>query len=461
MLRAILLVGIATSAAGAQGAPGSIVGSVVDSLHVRTLSGGSVVLTQQGTPTGTAAAVVAVPTTADGLFSVDSLPAGRYAAALAVPELDSLGIALAPLAVDVVSGRPTRVTIALPSLTTVTGQSCPTGSVALKRGMIVGRVLDGSTGQPLAGARVVVQWTDVWFDQAKGIRQAVRVRYSAATKGGVFRVCDVPTILTLLTQAQVGERSSPAVDLQLGPSGIARQDFTVASESAAPQSATLVGKVRNADGQLLPNVDVAVLATPAIGRTTAAGEFKFDHLPTGTLTVEARQIGYLPERVPIRLVADSARTVTITLARRTEVLDSIIVYAKKKYDLSEIKGFDDRRHHLHGTFLDSAQIADRVPVEATDVLRDIPGIELDWTGSDYVITSTRGTKSATQTCSPTLYVDNINVQDINWVEPADMKAVEVYASPIDAPAEFAKGRGSACGIVVIWTRPGGTGATSK
>ncbi len=458
--RAILAGAIATSTAVAQGRPaGSIVGSVTDSLHLRSLSGGSVVFSQQGAPAGSATTVRAVPTTPAGLFTADSLPPGPYLAALSVPELDSLGIALAPQPVDVASGHPTSVTIVLPSLATVTAQSCPTGTVAPKRGMMVGRVLDGGTGKPLVGARVVVQWVDVWFDKAKGIRQATRVRYSATAAGGVYRVCDVPSVLTLITQAQSGERTSPPVDLQLGPSGLARQDFTVGSQAqpGAPQTATLAGSVRNGDGQPLPNVEVSVLGTPSTTRTTVDGKFQLDHLPAGTLTVEARRIGYLPNRTPIQLVPDSARTTAITLVRRAAMLDSVVVYARKRYALSDIPGFNYRKEHYHGTFLDSAAIASRVPVEAIDVVRGVPGIEVDWTGSDYVITSTRGTHSASSnTCQPILFVDRVQVPDINWVQPSDIKAVEVYATPLDAPAEFVRGAGSSCGIVLIWTRPGGS-----
>jgi hypothetical protein len=459
VMRAILAVGIATSAAAAQGTPvGSVAGSVVDSLHLRSLGGGSVVLTQQSAPAGSPAKVLAVATTPEGLFSADSLPPGRYLAVLSVPELDSLGIALAPQPVDVAPGHPTPVAIALPSLATVTAQSCPTGAVGPKRGMMVGRVLDGNTGQPLVGAQVVVQWIDVWFDKTKGIRQATRVRYSATAAGGVYRVCDLPSILTLITQAQAAERTSPPLDLQLGPTGLARQDFTVGTQTGGPATASLSGTVRNSDGRALANVEVSVLGTKATTRTTADGKFTLDHLPAGTLTVEAKQIGYLPHRTPVQLASDSVRTAAITMSRRAATLDSVLVYAKKRYALSDIPGFKYRKEHLHGTFLDSATIASRVPVVATDVIRDVPGIELDWTGSDYVITSTRGTHSATETCSPTIWVDNVQVQDINWVQPVDIKAVEVYTSPLDAPTEFVRGSAS-CGLILIWTQRGGSGNT--
>jgi hypothetical protein len=45
-------------------------------------------------------------------------------------------------------------------------------------------------------------------------------------------------------------------------------------------------------------------------------------------------------------------------------------------------------------------------------------------------------------------IDNMQHQDINWVQPSDIGAMEIYAGPAGAPVQYDR----ACGLIVIWTK---------
>ena len=106
-----------------------------------------------------------------------------------------------------------------------------------------------------------------------------------------------------------------------------------------------------------------------------------------------------------------------------------------------------------GRYLDRAQIERRNPLEVTDLLRTIPGMQVVWNGTDYDVVSGRGT-SLSGSCKPTIYIDGSpvlgDVSPNTFVRPNDVEAMEIYRGA-DTPAEFQRMNGG-CGAIVIWTR---------
>ena len=100
----------------------------------------------------------------------------------------------------------------------------------------------------------------------------------------------------------------------------------------------------------------------------------------------------------------------------------------------------------------------------TDVLRGLPGVQVSWDGSEYVVQMTRAAGLG-YSCPVQYFIDGspflASLDDIDQtIQPEDVDGIEVYKSATDTPAEFQTGgNGGACGTIVIWTRRGG--ATRK
>jgi outer membrane receptor for ferrienterochelin and colicin len=68
---------------------------------------------------------------------------------------------------------------------------------------------------------------------------------------------------------------------------------------------------------------------------------------------------------------------------------------------------------------------------------------------DAKVVSTRGAMSISGAgCQVDVVIDGMPHQDINFVQPSDIGAMEVYRGPAGAPPQY----DSACGVIVIWTK---------
>jgi outer membrane receptor for ferrienterochelin and colicin len=166
-------------------------------------------------------------------------------------------------------------------------------------------------------------------------------------------------------------------------------------------------------------------------------------------------IGFLPRRMTVDLRPHDTTRVTIAMQERVVVLDSVKVFGKAR-DRDWLQGFDQRKARGFGHFLTREDIEEHAVIDLTDVFRGVPGVRVQWTGSDYTLQMTRAT-SLSGSCPITYYIDGMPVSDfnINWLQPPDVEAIEVY-QPGQAPPQFSGVTGGGCGVVVVWTRrPGG------
>jgi hypothetical protein len=70
-----------------------------------------------------------------------------------------------------------------------------------------------------------------------------------------------------------------------------------------------------------------------------------------------------------------------------------------------------------------------------------------------------GSPDAVRACYAQVYLDNLEIYtgrdgepnfDVNSIPPAEIEAIEYYASPAQTPARYS-GLNSTCGVLVIWT----------
>ena len=115
----------------------------------------------------------------------------------------------------------------------------------------------------------------------------------------------------------------------------------------------------------------------------------------------------------------------------------------------DVSGFEKRRRGPIGYFLDTTQLARINAMTPVDVFRLVPRVRVvPGPGGDKIVF-----RSGARWCDPTIYVNRMRV-DGNlplhmYVIAADLRGVEIYTHPIDAPPEYRAQTG--CGSVVFWT----------
>jgi hypothetical protein len=439
---------------------------VYDSLAGKPLHGALVQLVAKENP----ARVLSATSGADGGFQVTGVPPGSYIVGFFHPALDSLGLAVAPRPFDVASAAPGHVVLAIPSAATIRDLLCPPGATADSSGMVMGFVRDADTGMPLAGATVVMMWTELVLQN--GLRTERREIPVKANDAGWYALCGLPTDGPLTARAELGADASGYIELSIPPRGVWHRDFSIPRDSAAVKvavddsagaaagqtvrrgSARLTGTVRDERGRPLSVAQLLVWGSGVTGSTADDGTFTLSGLPAGTQALEARYVGYAPKRVSVDLASHATRSVTVTLDKRADVLGEVTVYGKPGKRQRDLTGFLQRSKSGFGHFLTRADIDKRHPFQFTDLFRMIPGfMVISDSGFGHSIVSTRGAGFNGQ-CRPTIYIDGMQITDASdidgFVMPSEISGVEAYAGPAGTPPQY---RSGPCGSIIIWTGP--------
>jgi carboxypeptidase family protein len=170
----------------------TVVGVVIDSLHNVPLTNAEVQLDGANRLSRTDSA---------GHFRMDSVPPGTFRLGVFHPLLDSLGVGVASPPLTARAGDTLAVTLATPSVTTIAAGACQhrsavVGSLAraLATGpaVVLGRVLDADTEQPIANAVVSFTWVEVEASKESGFHRFRHTRQDTTAAGGEFRLCHLP-----------------------------------------------------------------------------------------------------------------------------------------------------------------------------------------------------------------------------------------------------------------------------
>lgn len=317
------------------------------------------------------------------------------------------------------------------------GVSCePAGN----RVGIEGTVVDLLTGIPLDRATVTVIW-----DEA-GARHPAETSV-VTSEGGRFSLCDLPAATTLRIRAQFVRSQSRTLPVVLEAGDVRTLEFEV----DAPRI-PVSGQVTQAEGGAPisgARISLGYQGTSAISGSD--GRFVLNTVPPGTYTFTASHLAYGDVSGPLAVEPGTRAQLSVTMDTEAILLEAIRVELRSI--LLEESGFYDRMERGFGAFLTRAQIQERIPLYASDILRGVAGVRMvpsrDRAGSVPVDRSE----------CPYRYVLNgarvgegFRIDDI----PADwIDAVEIYRGVATVPHEFqAVGIGARanCGVIVIWTR---------
>jgi len=232
---------------------------------------------------------------------------------------------------------------------------------------------------------------------------------------------------------------------------------TAQGSSSDPRPARVTGRVTDAVGTAIVKAEVRVTNTSFHAETGDDGRFELTGLPSGSVEVVVRRLGFAPAKIALDLGDGELRDIRVLLAPVAMTLDSVAVTAEPAPAVEKAYGgFEMRKSRGFGTFITREQIEKKNPRVTTDLFRSVSGVKLmRENGSPTVVSARLGNLSY---CPVRYYVDGTSYplygQSIDtMVQVVDIGAIEVYPGGATVPPQFG-GRESACGVVAIWTRQG-------
>jgi hypothetical protein len=429
-------------------AVGTVEGLVYDSLGGGPLPGATVTLE------GSARRVA---TDGAGWFTLDLLPRGTHALRIAHPRLDSLAQPLG-LRIRTDSGTAAQLVVATPSVATLRRRTCPDTLGRDRDVLLLGRVRDAGTGEPIGKAGALIKWYEMGKN-ARGFFD-VKPREAAAftEEDGTFRGClpsGVAFSIAGVAETMSGELEYPGA---VGP--VVGVELWVDRDSTASLRGTLAGVVRDSAGRGVANATVALDGVREVARTDSSGTFVLRGLPVGSRMLDVRRLGYAAARQPVvvRTAASDPVTVTVIPAR---LLATRRITGQRALS-AKLQGFEERRRQGFGTFFDANQLEFYRNTTTTAVVRRVPNITvmrvpLDARvtdadiapGSDVITMPSAGQGL----CYANIFIDGRPASQAEfWAyRPDDFIALEVYPRATSVPAAFGNLR-NGCGAVAAWTK---------
>ena len=309
---------------------------------------------------------------------------------------------------------------------------------------VTGNVVDQVTGEPIPGAIIVVQALDISF---------------FTDTDGKFVVADVPRGSYGL---EVIHRDYQRLegDLAIDRPG---EFFLGLTPIADPNDWLITGIVGlvtdQVSGEPVPEVVVNVPAAGRATTTAADGRFVLPDLVAGRYEVAFSHLGYRQRSETIAVEAGHATNVQVVLTVDAIELEPIEVTVDRRDRNLERAGFYQRQEDGWGHFVDRDDIDNWNPVDLTDALIRFPGVSIVPDARSPMNRHLRFRRGRVD-CAPPVYLDGILLTGLEGfylddiVNPMSVAGVEMYRGVAGIPAQYS-GRGTACGVVLIWLRRGG------
>jgi Carboxypeptidase regulatory-like domain/TonB-dependent Receptor Plug Domain len=185
-----------------------------------------------------------------------------------------------------------------------------------------------------------------------------------------------------------------------------------------------------------------------------SGRFRIGALGPGVVGLQARRIGFAPQRMHVTVVAGEIAQAEFIMRAEAVLLDGPSIEADPLR--GKMGAFNRRKSRGVGAFVTRDEIEKRQPASISELLRYLPGVGVTqrMAGEPQPVHMQRSVNSSMQsTCVVQLYVDghpypNGSVDDFS---PGSVEGVEVYRSASEIPADF-RTRDATCGLISLWTR---------
>lgn len=223
----------------------------------------------------------------------------------------------------------------------------------------------------------------------------------------------------------------------------------MASEASAQQRGTIEGTVRDSAGRGITGAEVGIVGTTVRARTNEDGTFRFANASAGTLTVQARRIGFRMHTIATTVIAGHVSRVDIELLTLGTTLAPVVVRSRSARYTGRLAGFYERMQSgLQGYFITRDQLEEGDPRQLTNVLQRVPGLDIVRGGRVRM----RG-----RACAPLVWIDGVSMPsgevDLNSFPPSSLEGIELYLTASGAPLRYQSTVDRArCGTILLWSR---------
>lgn len=310
-----------------------------------------------------------------------------------------------------------------------------------------GRVIDGTDGVPVSGARVDYEWEG---DGGEELRE-----YTWTDPDGRFWICDIRDGLEVSLRPEVGGGPGDRVDVAAG----SRSNVTLVVPLPGPDEPSgILGTVRESEsgrnvgsaGVRLPELDLAAA-------TDSRGTFLFSDVEPGSYRIEIEHLSYGSVVDTVHLVAGRPLDIRFSLNPAPIRIAGIEATARSR---TWLRGRADRRRRIQrglGDYITADEIARRDQPPLHMMLQSVAGVGADWVSHPWGRTYYPTIRS----CGvPTVYVDGARIgiapQDgvgIDDFRTGNIELIEIYKGPSTGPVSY-PARGG-CGVILIWTHTPG------
>jgi hypothetical protein len=382
-----------------------------------------------------------------GRFAFVDLPPGTYSVGIGHPSLDSLGLSNARRQVEVRAGL-TMVLLGPPSGRTVMRNLCRATADSSRDGVVSGVVREAGSGAIAAGVEVRAEWQVTTFTVGKAATMQVTPRRASSRSDamGRYTLCGVPTAVETVLWAMDDTRKAGPAFVFLRRRFIAIVDLDVAAPSrSATQSTLVTGEVRANDGRALPEATVRVIGDSVAVQTNDKGRFTLQVSRAGTMTLEARAIGFETSRKVATLRAGTQQSQSFVLAPAARQLDEMTVIA------DDVGFYRRLRRGTVGVFITAEDIRRMKPASTEEAIRSATGASFPAGFSVPQMELLRGGR-----CEPTIFIDGREVDEVPMagddrgrfarakqgyryplrVSPSDILGIEIYDLLYGVPPEL-------------------------
>jgi hypothetical protein len=318
-----------------------------------------------------------------GRFRIDSIPPGEYRVALFDPLLDTLALAVVSPPTRFVAGDTVELLLAVPSQFAIVTAKCGPARSPEEDRALFGQVLDAATEQPVPGARVLLNWTDLTISERTGVRSEPRRREAQSDARGHYKICGLPPELTAEAFVQRGADSTGKVQIAFGnallgvatfllPGTVAAGD-TIPRAGAAAGTASISGKVTDGDGNPIDNAHVSVTGGVNAATTDSTGAFTLTGQPTGTHALVVRRLGYMPVELAVNLTPLRANEIDVQMQQYVPILADVVIQGNRLAALERV-GFNQRKARGTGRYMERDFIKNRNASTVGNLIENIPGL---------------------------------------------------------------------------------------
>lgn len=310
--------------------------------------------------------------------------------------------------------------------------------------VVAGTVTDSVSGVALPRADVRLSWQGEAGVDTAGV---------ATDAEGFFAFCNVPAGGQVELMAHLRIWSDP-VSLDVEPGMLHVQPIRLPLSDPS-QPGELVGRIF--DGTTRRPIVGADVVLEEQGKRTVTnkhGYFSFGALPWGVYTLKVSNLGYGERTLGVRVAGDLTQIAEIALSGEALELEGLNVTVQRRAALLDIDGLIRRMSVGFGTVLTRDVMERRPNARVSDLLREVPGIEVNTRGWQTSIL-VRG-----RSCAPNVFVDGFPrmwdpSEGLDFLLGNEIEAVEVYKGWAEIPGEFVMpGQIKPCMAVAIWTRRG-------